>query len=165
MDRRAGEQAGGGLERNCGHDEAGLKSAAEQLGRAEDEARLGERLAGRGHHAEWSGGAGDSYRARLAFVVAELAAVTAGIVGLAILVASLEREAQDCAAVRAVADAASRSDAPMVTLSPRLPITEARGPLLPQVSRGPLIPQETRGPLIPFPSGNSTPPRADEVCR
>ncbi len=165
MDRRSGGRSGVGSDRACKHDEAVLRSAGEHLRRAEEEARRAERLSERGGHAEWSGTAGDSYRARVAFVVAELAAVTAGIVGLGVLAASLERETQECLAVQAAA-ASSASDAAATAPTPRLPITQARGPLLPYVPRGPLIPQEARSPLLPVPSPASPAPRrADEVCR
>jgi hypothetical protein len=140
-----------GASGGCRHDEALLRTAAESLERTQAEAREGQEASQRAGDAEWSGTAGDAYRARTARIAAELAALTAGLVALGVLLSSLQKEAQDCDAVRAMSSMASPSGIP------RLPITSPRGPLIPHPSAGPIIPYES--------STVRTPPTGQDVCR
>ncbi|MEA5455820.1 hypothetical protein SPF06_13880 [Sinomonas sp. JGH33] len=165
MEREDGDAAGG-----CTHDEATLSSAAAELRDAERDARAGQSDAERASAVEWSGLAGDSFRTRAAVLVAELAAVTAGVVGLGILVGMAQRDAAECASASSVA-VAEPSVGP-TTAGPRLPITAPGRALLPYESRGPLIPYESRGPLLPDGSlgpatagTSSAAPGRREACR
>src|SRR5579859_5548987 len=136
----------GGAATPCTHDEALLRSAAESLDSAGADARESQSDVERALMPDWTGQAGDSFRKKVAVVAAELAALTAGIVGLGILVSSVQREAADCAVASAAA-AGSGADA---TAAQQLPWMAPGRPLLPQEPRGPLLPQEPRGPLLPY---------------
>ncbi|NUP73436.1 MAG: hypothetical protein HOQ07_02080 [Sinomonas sp.] len=108
---------------------------------------------------EWSGPAAESFRTRTALLATEIAAIAAGVVGLGVLLASLIGEADQCTAVRVPSAGASSTAG--------LPLTTARGPLLPYASPSPLIPHESRAPLLPLPADARTaaPPAAQDACR
>jgi hypothetical protein len=137
----------------CGHDEALLKNAALSLETAQAEAQQGQEASSTASDAEWSGTAAESYRARTAYIAAELAAITAGLVALGVLLTALQREAQDCGVASPAVPTAAQSGAP------HLPFTAARGPLVPQPSAGPLLPYESRPPLLPHL------PTSEDACR
>jgi hypothetical protein len=115
------------------------------LERAQSEVNVGQGASDRARQAEWSGAAGDSYRARTAYIAAELAAIAAGLVALGALLSSVEGEARECEAARSVASAASPSSDP-----PRFPITPYQGPAIPHPPAGPVLPYESRPKLLPY---------------
>ncbi|MDQ4503500.1 hypothetical protein [Sinomonas sp. ASV322] len=163
------EHEGGEPARACSHDEATLRSAAEDLRAAESDARAGQAEAEKARAVEWSGTAGDSFRSRAAVIVAELAAVTAGVVGLGILVGSAQREAAECASTSPAVVAADQGPGP-ATAGPRLPLAPPGRAVLPYESRGPLVPYETGRPLLLWSDpargpASSAAPGPGEVCR
>jgi uncharacterized protein YukE len=134
-----------GTSGRCGHDAALLRNAGVCLERAQSEVSEGQSASDRAAQAEWSGAAAESYRARTAYIAAELAAVAAGLVALGALLSSLEGEARECEAARSVASAASPSPDP-----PRFPITPYQGPAIPHPPAEPVLPYEPRPKLLPY---------------
>jgi hypothetical protein len=131
----------------CRHDEALLRAGHESLARAEAELGEAEAAHRRAGEVEWEGSAADSFRARTAFIAAELAALTAGLAALGCLFAAVQGELQDCDA--------------------GLPITSAQGPLLPVVSSGQLLPRVSQPPMLPYQAPRAVPPTpsGQELCR
>ena len=129
----------------CGHDEALLRNAGVCLERAQSEVTEAQGASDRAGQAEWSGTAGESYRARTAYIAAELAAIAAGLVALGALLSSLEGEAGECEAARSVASATSPSPDP-----PRFPIAPYQGPAIPRPAAEPVLPYESRPKLLPY---------------
>lgn len=147
----------------CRHDEALLRAAQESLARVEADVGEAEAAHRRAGDVAWEGSAADSFRARTAFIAAELAAVTAGIATLGCLFASVQGELQDCEARRS--SAATMADG-LPEVRSGLPITSAQGPLLPIGPSGPLVPQVTRSPLLPYQSPMAVPELiGQERCR
>ncbi|KHL01464.1 hypothetical protein [Sinomonas humi] len=151
----------------CRHDEALLRAGQESLARVEAEVGEAKAAQRRADDVEWEGAAGDSFRARTAFIAAELTAVTLGITALGCLLASVQGELRACEASRS-----SSATAPdgLATSAHHLPVTSVQGPLLPIAPSGPLLPQVARAPLLPYHSSFPAPPMTggaggQELCR
>ena len=148
----------------CRHDEALLRAGRESLARAEaevGEAEAAHRCAG---DLEWGGPAADSFRARTAFIAAELAAVTAGIAALACVLASVQDELQECLAAQS--SVATTPDG-LPAAGPLRPITSHQGPLLPVGCSGPILAGVRQPQMLPYQSGAAVPATlaGQEPCR